>query len=83
MLTAVNAPETGILHLERSCKLNINRHDKGNGCLYISEENLIWENEEHRGLTLQYKDVAIHAISTDLQVSNSLTNSVLFSDIYV
>lgn len=71
MLSEVIPPQTGILHQERNCKLNLNRRDVGDGSLYVSEEKLFWENCEHRGLALDYREIAIHAISTDLQVSGS------------
>lgn len=67
MLPRVVTPDAGIQHLEQNCRININSGDRGSGTLYISEERLIWENQEHRGLSLGYKDIAIHAISKDLQ----------------
>ncbi|XP_039260760.2 methylosome subunit pICln-like [Styela clava] len=67
MLPRVVTPDTGIQHTEQNCRININSDDRGSGTLYISEERLIWENQEHRGLSLGYKDIAIHAVSKDLQ----------------
>lgn len=68
-LQRVVRPETGIQHQEDNCKLHIDRTEFGIGTLYISEDRLIWENPDNRGLSLAYKDIAIHAISKDLQVS--------------
>ncbi|XP_078491868.1 methylosome subunit pICln-like [Ciona intestinalis] len=64
---AVQAPNTGIQHRENTCKANVNNTDFGQGTLYIAESELIWIGSSNQGFRLQYTDIAIHAISTDVQ----------------
>jgi len=66
MMYSVRIPMSGIQH-EESCRSFVDTRLMGNGKLYITEDEVVWANNDQQGFRLQYCDIAVHAISTDRQ----------------
>ena len=63
---SVRIPTSGIQH-EGPCRSFVDARLMGNGKLFITENEVVWANNNEQGFRLQYRDIAVHAVSTDRQ----------------
>ncbi|CAD5118210.1 DgyrCDS6931 [Dimorphilus gyrociliatus] len=67
ILEAVDKPLEGIVHEERDVTVYFQRGGSvGKGTLYIAENELTWQTDDNKGFSLQWPDVSLHAILTEV-----------------
>jgi len=66
VVTSLGPPEEGVRHTQANVATFVNRKSMGMGTLYISESRVSWVGIQGQGFSLEYKHVALHAVSRDL-----------------
>lgn len=65
ILSRINAPTEGV-RLEQNTELFVNGKSQGVGKLYIAESRVTWISREGQGMSFEYPDISLHAVSRDL-----------------
>ncbi|CAH1179038.1 unnamed protein product [Phaedon cochleariae] len=70
IINSFKYPESTIRCLKEDVRLILDKKDLGKGTLYVSESTLCWHQRErdNYGLTINYPNISLHAISKDLAV---------------
>lgn len=66
IITDLLPPTDGIKHQESNTCAVVQRNELGKGTLYIAESRVVWVGEGGRGLSLEYPNISVHAVSRDL-----------------
>jgi len=63
----VSAPvqTSKIHHQEQNTEVYVDKECLGKGVLYITEDNVLWQNDDGTGFELFYPNIQLHAISRD------------------
>jgi len=66
VVSDLGPPQEGVRHTQPAVATYVNRKSMGMGTLYISEARVSWVGIQGKGFSLEYKHVALHAVSRDL-----------------
>lgn len=66
MLSEMPIPSDGLLYAQNMTTAVVNDNSLGFGSLYITESRVSWLNEAGLGFSLDYPNIALHAVSRDL-----------------
>lgn len=66
IITNLVPPTEGIKHQEANISAVVQQKELGKGTLYIAESRVVWVGEGGEGLSLEYSNISVHAVSRDL-----------------